>query len=96
MAEQKNLNEFINELNERIYALEMVQKSIVAIIVAQNETFKELFIDALQGYDDLAKKFQGEKISEIINSYIRLAEGKQAGEYKPHLHLVLRDKTEDE
>jgi len=48
MPEQRNLNEFINELNERVYALEMVQKTIVTI-AGDSEEFKELFIETLKG-----------------------------------------------
>ncbi|MBL7224694.1 MAG: hypothetical protein ISS59_01055 [Desulfobacteraceae bacterium] len=97
MAEKRDLNEFINELNERLYASEIVQRMIVAIFSGQSESFKNLLKDGLEDFiKDVPEGLINERLKKILNSYIRLAEGKPSDDFNRQLHLILGGKKDKE
>lgn len=97
MGKTRDLNEFINELNERVWAIEMMQQLIIAVLSGQSEEYRGLLREGVEGYiNDLPESFRRTKLQSMLNRYRDLVNGPKSEITKPHLRLYKFDKDNDE
>jgi len=93
MSETRDLEEFINELNERVWAIEVMQQMIVAVLAGRSEQDMELLKDGVESYiKDLPAEFQRPKLLSMLNRYLELIIGPQKKFGKPDLKLYRSDR----
>ena len=93
MPQARELEKFINELNERICALEMIQRVVVAVMAGRSEVEKDLLKDGVESFiNELPPEAARSTIKKILNSYLNLINGHPSGGGFPALRLIPGEK----